>query len=400
FIPINEITCTTIMSGFLKANKVKEMFDFYDNQIPKLALNNNINLQNKLIISLKSVGHLKMMETSDGNEIEKLSFHHQKYLDIFKNELYPDIKFKPTSISLNNVDKLIEVYVLLNKKSWMKAVKDVETILFYEPNYIHSLSYWKQDMLNKKQTLLDFNYFSTPTTCFMLRYLMTFQRQELKRKFKNGPIKILCGKSQFSSKKRLSGWKEDYESPKKKSIEDELNKWKIQIRLEQDNFNPAVWYLNEEDVQLLFDSEMKMLNVIALEKESIVIDLSLLSEPMICLEFFHFKMFVVCCCLFDNIHFKKRTDIHFMLKLMNNFLKEANLFSIVQQNTVFIMDFFFHFLTFYQLFPHSRPTLEEEHYLISLFINKNKNYSTQMIFWNEHIHELEYKLHVFVPKYE
>ncbi|ETO00455.1 pentatricopeptide repeat-containing protein [Reticulomyxa filosa] len=44
FIPINEIICTTIMSGFLKANKVKEMFDFYDNQIPKLDLNNNIDL--------------------------------------------------------------------------------------------------------------------------------------------------------------------------------------------------------------------------------------------------------------------------------------------------------------------------------------------------------------------
>ncbi|ETN98499.1 hypothetical protein RFI_38994, partial [Reticulomyxa filosa] len=54
FIPINEITCTTIMSGFLKANKVKEMFDFYDNQLPKLALNNNINLQNKLMLALKS----------------------------------------------------------------------------------------------------------------------------------------------------------------------------------------------------------------------------------------------------------------------------------------------------------------------------------------------------------
>ncbi|ETO35651.1 hypothetical protein RFI_01412 [Reticulomyxa filosa] len=88
----------------------------------------------------------------------------------------------------------------------------------------------------------------------MLRYLMTFQRQELKTRFKNGPIKILCGKSQFSDKKRLSGWKEDYESPKKKSIEDELNKWKIKIRLEQDKENPAVWYLNEEDVQLFFET--------------------------------------------------------------------------------------------------------------------------------------------------
>ncbi|ETO01392.1 hypothetical protein RFI_36048, partial [Reticulomyxa filosa] len=121
FISINEITCATIMSGFLKAKKVKEMFDFYDNQISKLALNNNINLQGKLMISLKSVGHLKMMESLDGNEIEKLSFHHQKYLDIFHNELYRDIKFKSTFILLNDVNALIEAYMLLNKKSWMKA---------------------------------------------------------------------------------------------------------------------------------------------------------------------------------------------------------------------------------------------------------------------------------------
>ncbi|ETN98925.1 hypothetical protein RFI_38562, partial [Reticulomyxa filosa] len=126
--------------------------------------------------------------------------------------------------------------------------------------------------------------------------------------FKNGPIKILCGKSQFSRRERLGGWKEDYESPKKKSIENELNKWKIQIRLEQDNFNPAVWYLNEEDVELFFETVPPSED--SLGKESIVTDLSLLSEPMICLEFFHFKMFVVCCCLFDklfnNIHFKKK----------------------------------------------------------------------------------------------
>ncbi|ETN98574.1 hypothetical protein RFI_38918 [Reticulomyxa filosa] len=260
------------MSGFLKANKIKEMFDFYDNQIPKLALNSNINLKYNLIVALKSVGHLKMMEILDGNEIEQLSFHHQKYLNIFQNELYPDIKFKPATILLKDIDNLIKVYVLLNKKSWMKAVKDVERILFQEPNYIHSLSYWNQNILNKKQTLLGFSYFSTPTTCFMLRYLMTFQRQELKRKFKNGPIKIVCGKSQFSNRARLGGWKEDYESPKKKSIEDELNKWKIKIRLEQDKENPAVWYLNEEDVQLLFESEVNVYYMRILGMELIVID--------------------------------------------------------------------------------------------------------------------------------
>ncbi|ETO05117.1 pentatricopeptide (PPR) repeat-containing protein [Reticulomyxa filosa] len=180
FIPINEIACTTIISGFLKANKVQEMFDFYDNQIPKLALDNNINLQEKFLISLKSVGHLKMMETLDKNEIEKLSFHHQKILDIFENELYPDTKFKPTSILLDDIGILLRAYILLNKRSWMKAVKDVERILFQEPNYIHPLNYWEQDALDKNQILLNFNYFSTTTTCFILRYLMTFQRQELK----------------------------------------------------------------------------------------------------------------------------------------------------------------------------------------------------------------------------
>ncbi|ETO02462.1 hypothetical protein RFI_34969 [Reticulomyxa filosa] len=138
------------------------------------------------MLALKSVGHLKTMETLHENEIEQLSFHHQKFLDIFHNKSYPDIKFKSTSISLSDANALIEAYVLLNKNSWMKGVKDVETILFQKSNYIHSLSYWHQDILNRKRTLLDFSYFSTPTTCFMLRYLMTFQRKELKIKFKNG----------------------------------------------------------------------------------------------------------------------------------------------------------------------------------------------------------------------
>ncbi|ETO35043.1 hypothetical protein RFI_02030, partial [Reticulomyxa filosa] len=71
---------------------------------------------------------------------------------------------------------------------------------------------------------------------------------------------------------------EDYESPKKKSIENELNKWKIQIRLEQDKGNPTVWYLNEGDVELFFETVPP-------------------GEDLIFLELFHFKIFVVCCCL-------------------------------------------------------------------------------------------------------
>ncbi|ETO03677.1 PPR repeat-containing protein, partial [Reticulomyxa filosa] len=185
FIPINEITCTTIMSGFLKANKVKEMLDFYDNQIPKLASNNkNIDLQNKLMISLKSIVHLRIMKTLNGNEIKKLSFHHQKFLDIFENKLYPDAKHEPTSISLKDVNNLIQSYVELNKKSWMKGVKDIEEILFQNSNYIHSL--------------------------------------KLNETFKNGPIQILCGISYFSRMESISGWT----LPKRKIIQNELKKWK------------------------------------------------------------------------------------------------------------------------------------------------------------------------------
>ncbi|ETN97241.1 hypothetical protein RFI_40290, partial [Reticulomyxa filosa] len=72
-----------------------------------------------------------------------------------------------------------------------------------------------------------------------------------------------------------------------KSIENELNKWKIQIRLEQDKYNPAVQCLNKEDVE--FEN---ILNVVTLEKELIVIDLFLLIEPMICLKLFILKLFV------------------------------------------------------------------------------------------------------------
>ncbi|ETO33324.1 hypothetical protein RFI_03783, partial [Reticulomyxa filosa] len=91
-----------------------------------------------------------------------------------------------------------------------------------------------------------------------------------------------------------------------KSIEDELNKWKIQIRLEQDKYNPAVQCLNEEDVE--FEN---ILNVMAFGKELIVIDLFLLNEPMICLELFHFKILLVC--FWNFIHRIKQIFIIIMI---------------------------------------------------------------------------------------
>ncbi|ETO00010.1 hypothetical protein RFI_37449, partial [Reticulomyxa filosa] len=100
--------------------------------------------------------------------------------------------------------------------------------------------------------VLNFSSMSPITTCFLLRYLMTFQRDELKKKFKNDPIKIVGGKSQYSNITRIGDWKEEYNSPQKKLIEDELKKWKVPIRLEQDKKNPMIWCLNETDVSSFF----------------------------------------------------------------------------------------------------------------------------------------------------
>ncbi|ETO33969.1 poly(A)-specific ribonuclease (PARN)-like domain containing 1 [Reticulomyxa filosa] len=131
----------------------------------------------------------------------------------------------------------------------MNAIQDIERILYQESNFILSFDYWDIDMYNKRQKLLNFSLMSTTTTNFMLRYLMTLKRDELGHTFKNGPIKILCGKGQYSRIMKKWG---NYESPKKKSIEDELMKWKIVIRLEQDQFNEAVWCLNRDDVLLFY----------------------------------------------------------------------------------------------------------------------------------------------------
>ncbi|ETO04360.1 hypothetical protein RFI_33040, partial [Reticulomyxa filosa] len=83
FIPIDDITCTTVMSGLLKDNKIEEMFDFCQNKIPKLSLKNNINGNYKRLIELKGVGHLKMMEILNENEFDKLLFHHRQFINVF-----------------------------------------------------------------------------------------------------------------------------------------------------------------------------------------------------------------------------------------------------------------------------------------------------------------------------
>ncbi|ETN97497.1 hypothetical protein RFI_40032, partial [Reticulomyxa filosa] len=206
-------------SGLLRDNKIDEMFDFYENKIPKLSVKNNIDVNNKRLINLKSIGYLKKMEMLNGNEIDKLSDYHQQYLNIFYNELYPSVKDKAISIDDKDVDNLLRSYVLLHKNNWMNAVKDLERILYQEPNFIYSLDYWRTDIFDKEQRLLDFSLMSTETTIFILRYLMTLKRDELEHKFKNGPIKILCGKGQYSKKVKEGV---HYQSPKKKK-QDKFN---------------------------------------------------------------------------------------------------------------------------------------------------------------------------------
>ncbi|ETN97863.1 hypothetical protein RFI_39663, partial [Reticulomyxa filosa] len=131
---------------------------------------------------------------------DKLSHYHQQYLNIFYNELYPLVKDKPISIDERNIERLLRSYVLLHKNNWMNAIQDIERILYQESNFIHSLDYWTTSTFDKRQISLDFSLMPTETTNFMLRYLMTLKRDELEHKFKNGPIKILCGKGQYSKK--------------------------------------------------------------------------------------------------------------------------------------------------------------------------------------------------------
>ncbi|ETO08324.1 pentatricopeptide repeat-containing protein [Reticulomyxa filosa] len=230
FISINEITCSVVMSGLLKDNKIDEMFDFYQNEIPKLSFK---------IISIL------IMEILDDNESDKLSYH-QQYLNILFTGLYPNVNKNSISIDATDMERLICSYVLSHKKDWMNAVQNMERILYQKLNYIHSFNYWKIDIFNKRQVLLDFSIMSKIS--FFLRYLMTFKRNGLKHEFKEGPIKILCGKDQYLKIMKKCGI---YESPKKKGIENELKKWKTSIRLEQDQLNEAVWCLNQDDVSLL-----------------------------------------------------------------------------------------------------------------------------------------------------
>ncbi|ETO24726.1 hypothetical protein RFI_12431 [Reticulomyxa filosa] len=245
FISIDEITCLTIMSKLLKNDKVDEMFDFYENQIPKLSLKSSINIKDKRFIYLKISGHLKKMELLDKDEFDKLSYHHQQYLNIFYNEQYPLVKDEPVAVDNKDIRRLLCSYVLLHKNNWMNAVKDVERILHQEPNFVHFFKYWTTG----QQKLLDFRSTSNTIARFMLRYLMTFKRDQLQHEFKNGPIKILCEKKIYLKKVKEG---ESYTSSKMRSIHDELREWKIVIRSEQDAFNNAVWCLNQDDTLLFF----------------------------------------------------------------------------------------------------------------------------------------------------
>ncbi|ETO34116.1 hypothetical protein RFI_02977 [Reticulomyxa filosa] len=232
---INEITCTIIISGFLKANKIEEIFNFFDKKIPNLlAKKHPINLKDKKLMILKSIAHLKMLELLNDDQIQLLQFHHQQFLSIFENKLYPNISFKLTSVSTTDMNNLIESYVLLNKKSWMKSIGDIEKILFQESNYLHSFHYWTTDITNPSQLLLDLRFMSIKTSIFFLRYAMTCQRD----KFKNGPVQVFCNKYNVANK----------------IFEQELTKWKIPIRLENDRRNQSILCLNQEDVSLFFQT--------------------------------------------------------------------------------------------------------------------------------------------------
>ncbi|ETO15820.1 hypothetical protein RFI_21543 [Reticulomyxa filosa] len=123
---------------------------------------------------------------------KKLTLTHRiRYLiDIFT------IKYKLNTIS-NCIFTIYGVVLLCDRKNEYKS------------------KLMKSDKKYLLENIFYYPYFtlmSIITTCFILCYLMTFKRNELKYKFKNDPIKIFCEKGQYAKimKKGVH-----YQSPKK-----------------------------------------------------------------------------------------------------------------------------------------------------------------------------------------
>ncbi|ETO34841.1 hypothetical protein RFI_02246 [Reticulomyxa filosa] len=232
-IPISEHTCWIVAKGLLTHKKFEELIDFIDNKLPQLGLSK---VEEKRIREKwKITGHLKMMEILDESDTETFAFHQGMVLQCFDSK-YPSAKQNRIRISDSYMKYLMEFNILSNKNNWMNAVQDIERTLFYEPNYKHKFHFWDYLALPDEKVYLLFHVISDRATIFLLRYLMTFQRNELKEKFKDDAIKILC------------------DTPFQGLIQNELAKWKVPIRLKIEQSVPNIISLDQTDVNLFFQT--------------------------------------------------------------------------------------------------------------------------------------------------
>ncbi|ETO24780.1 hypothetical protein RFI_12376 [Reticulomyxa filosa] len=248
-VQIDINTCWIIQRILLHSNQYEELVDFCE-RLPMLCQQNKIE-QYYRIASWRSNAHLKMLQKLDPNiHLEQFSFHQQRFTHIFQKELYPNAP--GNRIQRNETLLLMEFYVVSNRSNWMDAVPDIERILFQDSNHIRSVNYWNTMSLGEHNVWLDLSAMSPIMDTFLLRYLMTFRRDELKEKFDNGPIKIAFESP--NALKRIGKKPLKYNLKKGASAKNDLQKWKVHIRLEPDATYPFVFLLNQEDVAFFFQT--------------------------------------------------------------------------------------------------------------------------------------------------
>ncbi|ETO35207.1 hypothetical protein RFI_01865 [Reticulomyxa filosa] len=207
-IPINLYTCEIITMGLLQDNKIQETIDFCKRRVPELFSNDQSKLDNYKLILMKAVRHWKITEILNEMELDKSN--HKQFVNILQRDWNAGLK-RPKSMDTQNISNLVEFYVLVNKENWVNGIKDIEQVLFSKQRYIHSFSYWATV---QQKEWLHFNLMSTTTA-----------------------------------------WLQQNDKLSKKScIESELKKWKVQIRLEQNESYPKIWFLNQNDVELFFQT--------------------------------------------------------------------------------------------------------------------------------------------------
>ncbi|ETO07245.1 pentatricopeptide (PPR) repeat-containing protein [Reticulomyxa filosa] len=250
---LNERTYTKVMSALLDANNPDAMFKFYFKTIPDLEKSKGTNSMDVLkvpsLIRCKCRAHVQYMRMLSPDDEHGLKFHRERFNTFFA-ELYPDVHVqgaahdtdKTPSFSFKDA-QLYAISILLScpQKKWMEVASQVFELLWKSPRFERLFNRWAKDSstTDTNHLLLDLSNFDCIVARFILRYLVVFQRDLLKKK----PC-VLISCHSYDDHTSLC---------KKADIENELNQWKVQVRLEQKTDQPHSFFLNQQDMALLFE---------------------------------------------------------------------------------------------------------------------------------------------------